>query len=257
MHWFLITLLLAGAGCGGGVDGKPIAPPTTPSPVPAPEPEPEPAPEPRVCTDERERAPLFANAVLPREWDGSPFRVDLFDHFPEVAGADYPAGQLEEAVRLAEQIEEQIGYPIIEVGSVIPLRENLPKGWNAPSIYGPPNCEQWREPGEILGIHRAGISPGYGVGGGAFAAAPWCAVVSYWVGDGLGAEEFYRTYARTAIVHEMFHLFGFKHSGDAERPEPVGVFMSGQLTHGRIGDGAQYPTFEDIDRLRCIFPEGG
>ena len=252
--WLLSAALLALAGCGTGTDTKPVAPPTTPEPAPAPEPPPR---EPRICTDERERAESYANAILPGEWDGSPFRVDLVDHFPAVAGADYPAGQLEEVGRLADQIEEQIGYRILEVGSVIPLPENLPEGWNAPSTYGPRDCEQWREPGQILGIHTVRIPPGYGSGGGAFGAAPWCAVVSYWLGNGLSPDESYRIYARTGIVHEIFHLFGFKHDSDAVRPEPVGIFMSAQLTSGRIGDGAQYPTFDDVDAMRCIFPQGG
>ena len=46
MRWPLIALLIAGAGCGGSTDGKPIAPPTTPAPAPAPEPPPEPPGQP-------------------------------------------------------------------------------------------------------------------------------------------------------------------------------------------------------------------
>ena len=35
---FIVLLIAVAAGCGGGVDGKPIAPPTTPAPEPPPEP---------------------------------------------------------------------------------------------------------------------------------------------------------------------------------------------------------------------------
>ena len=247
----LVAVLLAG--CGGDTDGQPVAPPTSPEPPPAPAPPPPaPPPEPRACTDERERAPRFGNAILPREWNGTPFRVDLFDNFPAAAGDGYLAGQLEEIRGLADKIEDQLGYRIIDVGSVIPVRENLPEGWNAPSRYGPKDCTQWREPGEILGIHRSGLPPGYGIGGGAYAATAYCAIVSYFLGEGPLTGD-HRTFGRTAVVHEVFHLFGFKHHGRADLPEQ-GLFMSPQLTSGRDGDWAQYPTFDDIDALGCAFP---
>ena len=56
-------------------------------------------------------------------------------------------------------------------------------------------------------------------------------------------------------MHEVFHLFGFKHSDDQARKESQGIFMSEQLTRGRDGDRAQYPTSDDIDALRCVFPD--
>ena len=132
MRWLLAALLPFAAAC--GEDVTPVAPTT-------------PVPEPRVCTDELERARAYIDSILPREWDGTPFRFDLFDHFPEIAGADYLDGQLEEVRGLAERIEEQIGYPIIEAGSVIPVRANLPQGWNGPPPIDLGTCDQWRETG--------------------------------------------------------------------------------------------------------------
>jgi len=89
MRWLLAALLPFAAAC--GEDVTPVAPTT-------------PVPEPRVCTDELERARAYIDSILPREWDGTPFRFDLFDHFPEIAGADYLDGQLEEVRGLAERI---------------------------------------------------------------------------------------------------------------------------------------------------------
>ena len=243
----LIAVLLLAAACGTGTDGKPVAPPTSPAPPPAP------PPEPRACTDERKRALTYLAAILPREWDGTPLRFDLFDHFPEIAGADYPERQLDEVRLLADRIEEQVGYRIIEAGDVIPVPEDMPDGWNKPRANL--RCEQWRKPMWAVGLHLTEIPEGHD-GGGALSAVPWCAVVSYWVGDGPGPG----AYSRTAIVHELFHLLGFGHSLETNPDEAYlgGVPMSPQFTSpNRFGLSIFVPTFEDIDALRCIFPEGG
>ncbi len=216
------------------------------------------SPQPRVCTDERQRALNYGNAILPREWDGTPFRFDLFDHFPEAAGADYPRRQLRVVQELADRIEDQVGYPIIEAGSLIPVPAQLPAGWNVPPSgrSGPRNCAALREPGQIVGIDLASLPDGHD-GGGALSASPWCALVSYYVGDG-PLDGYHRSWARSAVRHELFHLFGFKHRAD-EYPAHIGVTMSPELLNGdRDGKNAgyMYVTFEDVDALRCIFPEG-
>ena len=247
----LLLILLLGAGlvvpaCGGN-SATPAPPPTPPAPPPTP---PAPPPAPRVCTDERERARAFLGAVLPGEWDGTPFSVDLFDHFPAIAGADYPARQLEEVAGLADQIEGQLGYRIIEAGGVVPPPRDLPADWNDGSNDGVKYCEQWRKPGQIVGVHLESLPPGHR-GGGALAASPWCAFVTYYVGDGplTGAAA---DAGRTAIVHELFHLFGFEHLDDLGRD---GIPMSRSLTY-ESGGGFR-AGFDDIDALRCVFPEGG
>lgn len=79
VRWLLAALPAFATAC--GEDVTPIVPTT-------------PAPEPRVCTDELERPRAYINSILPREWDGTPFRFDLVDHFPEIAGRDYLDGQL-------------------------------------------------------------------------------------------------------------------------------------------------------------------
>ena len=58
------------------------------------------------------------------------------------------------------------------------------------------------------------------------------------------------------IVHESFHLLGFKHSFD--QFELVGVEMSrGALDQPwRTGSQIYYATRGDVDNLRCIFPDG-
>jgi len=235
---------------------------------PAPEPEPAPSPsvplymgepgEPRVCTDERERALAYADIwgrgdgyqALPYNWDGTPFTVNLFDHFPAIAGETYLEDQLDMVAELAALIEEQIGYPIIEAGSVIPVPEGLPDGWNSDSF---PGCERWREPGTVVGAHLDAL-PDRHRGGGALAAEVNCAMIHYWVGDGVPPPPWpnLRIF-KTAVVHDLFHLFGYKHSPAHQEPHQ-GVAMSPELWSDASGGHWHAVTFEDIDALRCIFP---
>ena len=225
------------------------------APEPPPPPlyiSPESEPEPRVCTDERERAMAYGHAWgLPHEWDGTPFRVNLFDHFPAVAGETYPEDQLEMLAELAAVIEEQIGYPIIEAGSVIPVPEELPDDWHRRSF---PDCAQWREPGTAMGVHLDALPDGHR-GGGALSAHYACATIFYWVGDGVPPPGWSDLRAfKDAVVHELFHLFGYKHSSAHYEPHQ-GIVMSLELL-GHAFRGRQHAvTFEDIDALRCIFPK--
>ena len=211
--------------------------------------------EPRVCTDELRRARGFQDARLPREWNGTPFRVDLYDHFPEIAGIGYPESQLAVVQEFADRIEEQIGYPIIGAGSVIPVPENMPKGWNRPSTNNLPNCGR-RKRHQILGVHLSASPRGHS-GGGGFRAFPRCAVLEYWVGEDSPSDS---AWGRTVVRHELFHLFGFGHSLETHPHEADlgGVPMSPELTVPEdYGLAIFAPTFDDIDALRCIFPEGG
>ncbi len=261
MRAVLPFALLLAAGCGTGTDGQSDAQPTTPVPTPT---TPTPTPTPPVqdtCTNERQRAEDYEDAILPFEWDGRPFRVDLFDHFPSAAGDGYLDGQLAEVRRLANQIEGHIGYPVIRAGGVVRTPRSRPEGWNPPPDYGAQYCIEWRRPGQVVGVHLAGDdyppAPGGGryQGGGAISASPWCAVVNYWLARGptRGPNA---TLAKTSIVHELFHLFGFKDHNDRTQAADRGIFMSQQLTTGRGGDRARYPTAEDLDALRCVFPRG-
>ena len=210
--------------------------------------------EPRECGDEREHALAFGarGTALVKEWDGAPFRfyfnlVGLDEDDPR--GADGRT-QLEEAQfaldvvgRLSERIEDQLGYPIIEVGGFI--RDERIRFSN--------HCD-WRAKGQIVGMVVPESRSDYIRPGGY--ARPQCAL---WGSMGyLGLHD-------AGVVHEVFHNFGFKHHWNdplglgPTRGEGVGVWMSELLTavYGRVPSGNLGVTFEDIDALRCIFPEGG
>ena len=63
--------------------------------------------------------------------------------------------------------------------------------------------------------------------------------------------------AGEAIIHEVFHLLGFKHYYD--QPHLVGVRMSpgGLDVPWESGSLVYHATRTDIENLRCIFPKGG
>ena len=208
-------------------------------------------PEPRACTTELEHA-LAYRAVLNREWTGEPF-VFYFDttSLPEAHRED-AEHILATVERLSERIEDQIGYPVVEVGGLI----------EAP-VPGP-DCDaryrRWRRPGQIvaqvipeLWRDRTGRAVEAIVSAGLH-----CATIDYWGG-------YVNTQRDSIIGHELYHLFGFEHSKlplSNGEPHPsvgadgVGVRMSPGLTGGTEPPhlGVNY---HDVDALRCVFPEGG
>ncbi len=193
-------------------------------------------PRPRVCTNERERA-LSYNAdsvlgppVLIEEWNGTPF---LFYFTPGYTEDDRQAAEhsLDLVEDFSERVKDQLGYSILEVGGWI---ENVE--WSDEER----DCS-WRIARQITGIMDtetvARVGTGY--------ARPKCALYLEWAG---ALEQGFGT------VHELYHLFGFAHHPESSKPEPArarGVSMSHRLTDG----GEHSATYDDIDALRCIFPE--
>ena len=211
---------------------------------------------PRTCTDERREVRRRdrhwrTERSLVLQWDGTPFRVDIIRNFPDwVTDADL--WELHAPVaELADQIEDQLGYRIIELGSLIDVPDRARPGWD----------QNWRryfterrlvaEPGEILVFYLNADSPNRSRMG----AHICCGTTSYykralgpaWTGDDPCCRE--NTIDRAAIVHELFHLLGFKHAvGQEDLP---GVKMSpNSLSRAQ----RFHAVFEDIDALRCIFP---
>ncbi len=236
-RWALAALLAAG--CGTGTDGKPVAPPTTPEPAPAPPP---PPPEPRVCADEREHALAFG-AVLVEEWDGTPFRAYFDETIPESERAmmEY---SIEVVERLSKRLEAQLGYPILEVAGWIGEDE---RGFGIRNDGWVADCRGVRPGGivtTVIPVPAGGARALTGCG-----VVAWVGNVIYMSGDG-------------AMPHEIFHLLGFAHSPGSppdvsKSPPGVGVTMSLPLTMVRESGRTLGVTFEDVDALRCIFPEEG
>ena len=165
--------------------------------------------------------------ILVRDWDEEgPFRF----YADSRAMTDEHADEvLATARELAKYIEGQIGYPIFEV-----MGKRRAKSDFNPDSY----CAVAGGPGEIVASALPGLDGGR--------AVLRCAVI-FW-----GPE----TVTVDGIVpHELFNLFGFRDHGDEEKG-PYGVEMSYELNNPH-GPERQWPTYEDVDALRCIFPSKG
>ena len=211
--------------------------------------------EPRVCSEEREMARAYGREdrggpPLLEEWDGTPFRF-YWDAggVPESERND-AEHYFDVVERLAERIEDQIGYPILEVAGWIPEEA---RGFRIthPDIQ---DCSGVR-PGGIVATVVPRIqkdSAGF-VGAG---TKSHCAVL-FWTSSDID------TTLDGVMAHEIWHLFGFTHHPLSlhpnQTPPGVGVPMSIHLTTAL---GYRTPrelgvTYEDVDALRCVFPENG
>ncbi|MXW70022.1 MAG: hypothetical protein F4Z74_01040 [Acidobacteria bacterium] len=227
------------------------------------------APEPRICTDERERALRFhperGGPVVVKEWDGTPIRVDLIHNFPDSVTEADVADLLDAVGLLADKIEDQLGYRILEEGDVIPVPEGMRPGWNEDGTEFWNTCPLPRERGQIQGFFMDHIVDWHPTSDGQ--AHPPCGdyaynrpFVTYWPCRGCEDERTpdpYNHYVDGLTHHEIFHLLGFIHTEDDERiARREGVPMTWTLRASQ-GPGAEAVLWQDIDALRCIFPEGG
>ncbi len=208
----------------------------------------------------------FGNHGVVREWDGTPFRVDMVRNFPEfVTDADLQR-LLDPVGRLADQIETQLGYRIVEMGGLVEVPSGAAVGWDQRfDQYF--QSHRLRERGQILVFYMNDDNPQDwdGRGGAPMSAHPCCGTITYnkrtmgpwWTDDDPCCKGNANGRNGETLVHELFHLLGFKHAFN--QPELVGVKMSrdGLDSPWTTGSRIFYATRSDVDNLRCIFPEGG
>lgn len=201
-------------------------------------------PPPRNCSDEPERARRY-QSVLVGEWEGSPFRFDVIANFPDrIPEAALVEHLLAPVADAADQIEQQLGYRIIEAGEVFPVPEGMPRGWDADGVAYRLSCPLPRSRGQIFGHYMDDADASWGA-----QAHPRCATFSYFPA-GLGSMN------GGVTIHEIWHLFGFEHDFETAKLESGrGVPMSMRLTQTSGPPGASVLTFTDIDLLRCLFPQ--
>ena len=227
-------------------------------------------PSPRTCGSERSLAlghdAQFGRYGMVREWDGTPFRVDMVRNFPDFV-ADAELQELLDPIgRLADQIEAQLGYRIVEMGDLIDVPAGAPAGWDQDFARFSQSYRA-RERGQILVFYMNDDNPDDwdGRGGSPLSGHPCCGTITFnkrslgplWTGDDPCCQHNANRREGEAVVHELFHLLGFKHYYDQH--ELTGIQMSpGALdAPWRTGSLRYYATWSDIDNLRCAFPEGG
>ena len=220
-------------------------------------------PQPRVCTNERRFAMNFSDFV--QEWDGTPFRVDMINNFPDI-GTEADVVELLDAVGLlADKIEDQLGYRILEMGNVIPVPEGLPPGWNTDSGQFSRTCPLPREEGQIHAVYMDDVN--HGSPEADAQANLRCRAVqylqpflTYWPCRGCEDERTpppYGHFVDGVTHHEIFHVLGYIHTEDYDPDTTtVGVPMSWSLRGAQAPD-AEAVLYSDIDLLRCVFPQGG
>ncbi|MYH20815.1 MAG: hypothetical protein F4023_05435 [Acidobacteria bacterium] len=219
-------------------------------------------PEPRACTNERTYAANFSKFVL--EWEGTPFRVDMIDNFPDhVIEADL-LDLLDAVGLLADKIEDQLGYRILEMGDIVPVPAGMPPGWNEDEQRFRRTCPLPREEGQIHIFYMDDVNHGSAEADGQANCDSSFSFLqpflTYWPCRGCEDERTpppYNHFVDGVTHHEIFHVLGYIHTEDYEPGKTtVGVPMSWTL-RGAQAPEADAVLFADIDLLRCIFPAGG
>ena len=220
--------------------------------------------------DERHLALQYSKVVS--EWEGNPFRVDMIRNFPSFVSDDDLWDLLRPVDRLADQIEEQLGYRIVETGNVIDTPAGAAPDWNANFNqywqYDSDNALLPREKGQLLVFYMNDDNPvpwdAQG-GGSPLNAHICCGTISYnkramgdwWHGKDSACSGEFAANGRDgeSLVHELFHLFGFRHPDD---PPERGVPMCEGALHNpwKIGACIHSASPNDIDRLQRVFPKG-
>lgn len=243
-----ITTLLS-TPCGKGTDGTPangLNAPTAPVPT-----EPEFS---YTCTNEREASLAYHwhPAVLVEQWIGEPFRIVIHADVYEASlalGPNWYQDQIVDPInRMAERIEEQLGYPVMarigESGADPAIRVEL---WNNQhsrdhlSVY----CEDW---------------PNFKTGMSAKRQFPLVIYHEDFFNPENQCKSALKGRIRDNVIHEIVHLFGGEHEGEdsthktADGSQP-GWEMSTSLTLLRPNDSEFQLTETDIARIGCTFPK--
>lgn len=179
---------------------------------------------------------------------------------PDFAPESYLEGQRAAIDRLAEQIEAQLGYPVVEAGHLIPVPAGAPAGWDQDGDRYWRNDLLPRKPNQLLAFYLNEDNDSWSGEGSPMSAHICCGTTSYnrryfhaphwteWTGPNRPTGE--------TLIHELFHLLGFLHVRE-DGPTGVPMSLDGLLQPWNRGSPVCQAARTDVENLRCIFPNGG
>ena len=204
------------------------------------------------CREKRAQVEAWGGAI-PEEWTGEPF-VFYFDRtFLPEDEVEKAAQVIETAERMSRHIEDQLGYSVVEIGGWIDLPTDATHACGS-------RYNAWRRSGTMVAIVTSETHPRGcpSLPDPCASAGTACGVVRYW-------ENRVHNQRDGTIVHEIFHLLGFTHSRlplsngsphSWQSPPGKGIPMSVKLTSSRHAHPSDLSlAFEDVEALRCIYPE--
>lgn len=179
-----------------------------------------------LCTDEYMQALALTTVggtlttSVPALWDGTPFVVDVSSTFWNAEDL------LDTIAEEAGEVRAALGYEVFVAGEVLPLPDVTKS-----QIVLVQSGRRLIPPDQRIEIRCCDPAGGKGIGG----AAPWFRIIML-------EDDAYRS--RHAIIHELYHILGFTHPGEAP-----GVVMSYLLMSGSPTSS----TSLDLAKLACIY----
>ena len=220
----------------------------------------------RECSIERREVRRHPAGFVLDEWNGTPFRVDIVQNFPSFVTDEDLLELLEPIRSLADDIEDHLGYRILEAGGLVPVPAGMPRGWNTDyHRYGEAPYVLPRKRGQLLAFYMDDDSSFWDHRGGApNVAFTYTGTTSYnrrtmgkwWKGEDPCCAGRFGANGRHGhvLIHEVAHLLGFEHP-DVPFGTP-GVRMAwGSLSAPWLsGSDVHFFAEKDMEVLKCIFP---